>query len=56
MDGLDEITITRALITRYFDKPSSHLECDVAIVGGGPSGLIAGCLTAGAGLIKGGLT
>ena len=39
---LNEVVITRAIIERYMDKLLSHLETDVAIVGGGPSGLIAG--------------
>jgi len=39
---LNEITITRAIIDRYFEKFKSNLETDVAIVGGGPSGLVAG--------------
>ena len=39
---LNEITITRAIIDRYFEKFKNNLETDVAIVGGGPSGLVAG--------------
>lgn len=39
---LNEITITRAIIDRYLEKFKSNLETDVAIVGGGPSGLVAG--------------
>jgi thiamine thiazole synthase len=39
---LDEVVITRAIIERYMDKLLSHVETDVAVVGGGPSGLIAG--------------
>ncbi|MFO7783955.1 MAG: sulfide-dependent adenosine diphosphate thiazole synthase [Desulfatiglandales bacterium] len=39
---LNEVVITRAIIEKYMDKLLSHLETDVAIVGGGPSGLIAG--------------
>lgn len=38
---LNETTITKAILTRYFDKLSSCLELDVAIVGGGPSGMVA---------------
>ncbi len=36
-----EETITRAIVERYFDKLRSHLRLDVAIVGAGPSGLVA---------------
>ncbi len=39
---LNEVVITRAIIERYTEKLLSHIETDVAIVGGGPSGLIAG--------------
>lgn len=39
---LNEVEITRAIIERYMDKLLSHVETDVAIVGGGPAGLIAG--------------
>ncbi|MCB2226284.1 MAG: sulfide-dependent adenosine diphosphate thiazole synthase [Desulfarculaceae bacterium] len=39
---LDEITITRAIIERYMEKLTNHLEVDVAIVGGGPAGLVCG--------------
>lgn len=38
---LDEIIISRAILNRYFEKVSSCLELDVAIVGAGPSGLFA---------------
>ncbi len=47
---LDEITITRAIISRYFEKLTRNLETDVAVVGGGPSGLVAGYYLAKAGL------
>lgn len=46
---LNEVTITRAIIDRYYEKLISHLETDVAIVGGGPSGLTAGYYLAKAG-------
>ena len=36
---LDEILITRAIIERYTEKLLNNLDMDVAIVGGGPSGL-----------------
>jgi thiamine thiazole synthase len=39
---LDEVTITRAIIDRYIEKLHANLDLDVAIVGGGPSGLVAG--------------
>ena len=39
---LNEITITNAIIDRYFQKLTENLETDVAIVGGGPAGLVAG--------------
>lgn len=39
---LDEIVITRSIIEAYFKKLTDHLDVDVAIVGGGPSGLVAG--------------
>ena len=40
--ALNEVTITRAIIDRYYEKLINNLETDVAIVGGGPSGLTAG--------------
>jgi thiamine thiazole synthase len=46
---LDEIVISRAIIDRYYDKLKNCLETDVAIVGGGPSGLVAGYYLAMAG-------
>jgi thiamine thiazole synthase len=39
--ALDERIITEAIAKEYFDKFMSSLELDVAIVGGGPSGLTA---------------
>lgn len=47
--SLDERIISRAIITRYTDRLLDHLENDVAIVGGGPSGLVAGYYLAKAG-------
>jgi thiamine thiazole synthase len=38
---LDEVKISKAIIDRFFHKFSDSLECDVAVVGGGPSGLTA---------------
>jgi thiamine thiazole synthase len=46
---LDEVIITKAIIERFCNKLTAHLETDVAIVGGGPSGLVAGYFLAGAG-------
>ena len=39
---LDERIITEAIAAKYFEKFRSCLDLDVAIVGGGPSGLTAG--------------
>lgn len=47
--ALDEVIITQAIIDRYFKKLMQNLETDVAIVGGGPSGLVAGYFLAKAG-------
>jgi sulfide-dependent adenosine diphosphate thiazole synthase len=49
MQTLDEVTISRAIISRYMKKLQAALELDVAIVGGGPSGLVAGYYLAQAG-------
>jgi len=46
---LNEVTITKAIIDRYYAKFTDCLETDVAIVGGGPSGLVAGYYLAKAG-------
>ena len=37
---LDEKMITQAIIERYFQKLIENLSIDVAVVGGGPSGLV----------------
>ena len=37
---LDEKIITQAIIDRYFKKLKENLSVDVAVVGGGPSGLV----------------
>lgn len=47
---LDEIIITKAIIDRYIEKLKKSLELDVAIVGGGPAGLVAGSILAENGL------
>ncbi|MBC7334534.1 MAG: thiazole biosynthesis enzyme, partial [Actinobacteria bacterium] len=39
---LDDIKISKAIIEEYMDELIDHLEVDVAIGGGGPSGLTAG--------------
>lgn len=46
---LDELVITKAIIDGYYEKLTNNLETDVAIVGGGPSGLVAGYYLAKAG-------
>ncbi len=46
---LNEVIITRAIIDRFYKKLTDNLEPDVAIVGGGPSGLVAGYFLAKAG-------
>ncbi len=46
---LDEVVISRAIIERFTEKLLDHLELDAAIVGGGPSGLVAGYMLAKAG-------
>lgn len=47
--ALDEIVISRAIIDSYYRKLTDNLETDVAIVGAGPSGLVAGYYLARAG-------
>ncbi|MEN3186981.1 MAG: sulfide-dependent adenosine diphosphate thiazole synthase [Atribacterota bacterium] len=49
MFNLDEVAITRIIVERYLEKFLAHLEVDVAIVGGGPSGLVAGYFLASSG-------
>jgi thiamine thiazole synthase len=38
---LDEVTITKAIIDRYFEKLKDGLDVDVAIAGAGPAGMTA---------------
>lgn len=45
-----EKKVSQGIISRYFDKLNDCLELDVAIVGGGPSGIIAAYYLAKAGL------
>ncbi len=40
--ALDEGVITKAIVKSYMEKLLSVVDLDVAIVGGGPSGLVAG--------------
>ncbi|NQT27130.1 thiazole biosynthesis protein [candidate division KSB1 bacterium] len=49
MTELNEVTITKAIIDRYYEKLTANLDVDVAIVGGGPAGLVAGYYLAKAG-------
>ena len=45
-----ETQVSRGIIKTYFEKLENHLELDVAIVGGGPSGIVAAYYLAKAGL------
>jgi sulfide-dependent adenosine diphosphate thiazole synthase len=47
--ALDEIKISKAIITSYTEKLIKALDVDVAIVGGGPAGLVCGYYLAKAG-------
>jgi len=42
MQNLNEVVISQAIIESYMEKLKKYLDVDVAIVGGGPSGLVAG--------------
>ena len=46
---LNEVIITKAIVQSFYDKLMDNLETDVAIVGGGPSGIVAGYYLAKAG-------
>lgn len=45
-----ETKVSRGIVTTYFEKLERNLEIDVAIVGGGPSGIVAAYYLAKAGL------
>lgn len=45
-----ETQVSKGIIKTYFEKLENHLELDVAIVGGGPSGIVAAYYLAKAGL------
>jgi len=47
--GLEEIKISRAIIESYTEKLVKALDVDVAIVGGGPAGMVCGYYLAKAG-------
>ena len=46
---ISDVAVTRAISQRFFEKFSESLELDVAIVGAGPAGLVAGRYLAEAG-------
>ena len=47
---LDDVTITNAIVDRYFAKFVDALEVEVALVGAGPSNLLCGALLGEAGI------
>ena len=36
-----ETQVSKGIVSTYFDKLQRNLDIDVAIVGGGPSGIVA---------------
>jgi thiamine thiazole synthase len=40
--AINEVVVSEAIISSFFEKLKNHLDVDVAIVGAGPSGLVAG--------------
>ncbi len=46
---INDVTVSRAISSRFFEKFQSALELDVAIAGAGPAGLVAGRYLARAG-------
>ncbi len=47
---LDEITISRAIVTDHLNTLIEYMEMDVAVIGAGPSGLVCAALIAEKGL------
>nr|WP_279383588.1 FAD-dependent oxidoreductase [Methanobacterium formicicum] len=47
---LDDITVSKGIVAGYMEELLDYMEMDVAIGGGGPSGLTAGYYLAKAGL------
>ena len=43
---LDEVIISRAIISEYLNTLIDYMEMDVAVVGGGPSGLVCAAILA----------
>ncbi len=50
MKHMIETKVSQGIVSTYFDKLQKNLELDVAIVGGGPSGIVAAYYLAKAGL------
>jgi thiazole biosynthesis enzyme len=50
MMKIDDITVSKAIVEKFMDDLLDYMEMDVAIGGGGPSGIIAGYYLAQAGL------
>ena len=44
-----ETQVSKGIISTYFDKLQRNLQLDIAIVGGGPSGIVAAYYLAKAG-------